>query len=376
MCGYVKQDALGLVQNSAAIMGDGKLIGTTSKFFLPTYGLFEELRYFVPGNPKTDLRVFESDKCRFGVIICEDAWHPEPIQALARLGAEIIFCLASSPARGIGKSEPGGELPIESQWLSLLKAHALMSNVFIAFVNRVGPEDDEFFWGGSTVVSPAGEITGQGKEGRDRLGHRRHRPGRGEEGEEILVVQRLQSRVSRGAARPMTPELEEIVPQSYSINTARVTDYLARRLALYVNEYAGRTKAIVGLSGGVDSAVVAYLSTKAVGPENTHLYLLPSSSTPNEDMEDAKAVVEMLRVPKDNCRLVSIDKHTTELASSLGKRQDRLTVANIKARVRMILLHGFAGVLGWPGGRDRRQVGNHDRVLHEVRRRRRGSCSR
>ena len=164
MCGYVKQDVLGLIQNSAAIMGDGKVIGTTSKFFLPTYGLFEELRYFVPGNAKTDLRVFETDKCRFGVIICEDAWHPEPIQALARLGAEVIFCLASSPARGISKSEPAGELPIESQWLSLLQAHALMSNVFVAFVNRVGPEDDEFFWGGSTLVSPAGEILARAKK--------------------------------------------------------------------------------------------------------------------------------------------------------------------------------------------------------------------
>jgi predicted amidohydrolase len=164
MCGFVKQNSLGLIQNSAAIMGGGKLIGTTSKFFLPIYGLFEELRYFVPGNPKTDLRTFESDNCRFGVIICEDAWHPEPIQALARLGAEIIFCLASSPARGINKTEPAGELPIESQWLSLLKAHALMSNVFVAFVNRVGPEDDEFFWGGSTVVSPTGEILVRAKK--------------------------------------------------------------------------------------------------------------------------------------------------------------------------------------------------------------------
>jgi len=144
----------------------------------------------------------------------------------------------------------------------------------------------------------------------------------------------------------MTPELEEIVPAELRLNTARVSAFLARRLALYVNEYAGRTKAIVGLSGGVDSAVVAYLSAKALGPENTHLYLLPSSSTPPEDMEDAKAVVERLRIPEGNCREVSIEKHTMDLASSLGKRQDRLTVANIKARVRMILLHGFASVLG------------------------------
>lgn len=164
MCGFVKQDSLGLIQNSAAIMGDGKLIGTISKFFLPTYGLFEELRYFVPANPKTDLVAFESKSCKFGVIVCEDAWHPEPVQALARLGAEIVFCLASSPARGISNSEHAGALPIESQWMALLRAHALMNNVFIAFVNRVGPEDDEFFWGGSTLVSPAGEIQAKAKK--------------------------------------------------------------------------------------------------------------------------------------------------------------------------------------------------------------------
>jgi len=144
----------------------------------------------------------------------------------------------------------------------------------------------------------------------------------------------------------VSPELEKIVPSELQINTSRVADFLARRLASYINEYSKRRRTIVGLSGGVDSAVVAYLSTKAVGPENTHLYLLPSNSTPREDMEDAKAVVELLKVPEDNCRLVSIDRHAAELASSLGKRQDRLTLANIKARVRMILLHGFAGVLG------------------------------
>ncbi len=164
ICGYVKQDSLGLIQNSAAIIGDGKVLGSTSKFFLPTYGLFEELRYFLPGNPKIDLKVFPSPKCNFGVIICEDAWHPEPIQALARLGAEVVFCLASSPARGIGRSEPSGVLPIESQWLSLLRAHALMSNVFVAFVNRVGAEDEEFFWGGSTLVSPTGDVVVRAKK--------------------------------------------------------------------------------------------------------------------------------------------------------------------------------------------------------------------
>lgn len=163
ICGLVTQDALGLIRNSAAVLGDGKVLGTTSKFFLPTYGLFEELRYFVPGDPRTELRVFEGGGCRFGVVICEDAWHPEPIQALARLGADVVFCLASSPARGVGRPEQESGLPIQARWLSLLKAHALMNNVFVAFVNRAGPEDEEFFWGGSTLVSPTGDVLAKAK---------------------------------------------------------------------------------------------------------------------------------------------------------------------------------------------------------------------
>lgn len=143
----------------------------------------------------------------------------------------------------------------------------------------------------------------------------------------------------------MTSELDEIVPNELRVDTSRVTGYLARRLSLYLNEHSRRPKAIVGLSGGVDSAVVAYLATKAVGPQNTQLYLLPSCSTPPEDMEDARKVVDFLGVPDANCRLVAIDRVTAELASPLGKRPDRLAVANIKARVRMTLLHGFAGVL-------------------------------
>jgi NAD+ synthase len=143
----------------------------------------------------------------------------------------------------------------------------------------------------------------------------------------------------------LTPGLEEIVPHELQINTARVADYLGRRLALYVRTYSGRRKAIIGLSGGVDSAVVACLATKAVGSENTYLYLLPSNSTPQEDTEDAKSIIQMLGIPKGNTRSITIDRYVSELAASVRSRKDRLIVANIKARVRMTLLHGFAGAL-------------------------------
>ncbi len=162
--GFAKQNDLMFIENAAAVTGDHRILGTTSKFYLPTYGLFEERRYFNPGNPKTELHAFESPACRFGVLICEDAWHPEPVEALARLGAEVVFCIASSPARGVGKSHPKNELQIEEQWTSILKAHAIMNTVFMVFVNRCGPEDEEYFWGGSLVISPQGQIVARAKK--------------------------------------------------------------------------------------------------------------------------------------------------------------------------------------------------------------------
>lgn len=116
------------------------------------------MRYFTPADPSYDLRTFDSGKVRFGVIICEDAWHPEPSEALARMGADVIFCIASSPARGIHQPNAKGELLIERQWKNLLAAHAIMNNAFLVFVNRAGAEDEEYFWGGSMVVSPSGEV--------------------------------------------------------------------------------------------------------------------------------------------------------------------------------------------------------------------------
>ncbi len=167
--GYVRENKPGLIENAAAVVGTNRILGSTAKFYLPTYGLFEEMRYFSSGQPTRDLKVFSIGACRFGVIVCEDAWHPEPAEALARMGCDIIFCISSSPARGIHMTNKRKELPIELQWKTLLGAHALMNNVFMVFVNRAGAEDEEFFWGGSMVISPSGEVMASAKRFRDDL---------------------------------------------------------------------------------------------------------------------------------------------------------------------------------------------------------------
>ncbi len=161
--GFVREDRAGLIENAAAVLHAKAVAGSVAKFYLPTYGLFEEMRYFTAGSPQKDLKSFTANGVRFGVMICEDAWHPEPAEALARIGCDLIFCISSSPARGVHRPNSRGELPIERQWEKLLAAHALMNNAFLIFVNRAGAEDEEYFWGGSMVISPSGEIVAKAK---------------------------------------------------------------------------------------------------------------------------------------------------------------------------------------------------------------------
>jgi predicted amidohydrolase len=155
--GFVEEVRDGVLRNSAAVIGGGRLVATIPKFYLPTYGLFEEGRYFAAGDPLKDLRVIDTPFGRIGVTICEDLWHPEPAEALVRMGAELLICIASSPVRGVGQGTDG-EPWIARAWRSIIEATALMNTVHVVFVNRVGPEDEEYFWGGSMVVGPDGSV--------------------------------------------------------------------------------------------------------------------------------------------------------------------------------------------------------------------------
>lgn len=158
--GCVYEKRIGIYYNSIVVVCDGEIFGFIPKLYLPNYGLFEESRYFKEGSSK-DVKVFEWKGWRFGSVICEDAWHPEPVELLARLGADLVFIHASSPLRGLyGK----GETFIENVWRAIAVTRAVENTVYIAFINRVGEEDEEFFWGGSMVIDPTGEVIAEGKK--------------------------------------------------------------------------------------------------------------------------------------------------------------------------------------------------------------------
>ena len=145
------------IYNSAFIFENGKVFSAHRKNYPPTYGMFEEMRYFSQGK---DVRVFGSKFGKFGILICEDMWHISLPYILAHDGAEIIFSLTASPTRLSGKSE---ELATATVNHEQHRAYARLLSTYIVFANRVGIEDGVNFWGGSQIVGPNGESIAQAK---------------------------------------------------------------------------------------------------------------------------------------------------------------------------------------------------------------------
>ncbi|MGZ5207601.1 MAG: nitrilase-related carbon-nitrogen hydrolase [Sulfuricurvum sp.] len=141
----------GKVYNSALYFSKGELLHIHHKNHLPTYGMFEEGRYFASGDK---IQSFETVYGNAVMVVCEDVWRAQTFATLAALDTDVIYVLANSPARDF--SDEG--LLIESQWDALLKSLALLTRAYVVFVNRVGFEDGLGFWGGSRVITPAGVV--------------------------------------------------------------------------------------------------------------------------------------------------------------------------------------------------------------------------
>lgn len=146
----------------------------------------------------------------------------------------------------------------------------------------------------------------------------------------------------------------EVPIRELRIDPEPVVGYLTKRLRQYVTEIAGKRGGVVGLSGGIDSTVTAYVSVRALGPENVTCMILPSAVTPREDLEDAFEVVSRLGIPERNVRLVEVEPIVSSVVSALDVR-DRVVKGNVTARVRMVLLHAEAAL------RDSLVIGTSDK---------------
>lgn len=149
--------------NSAAFLEGGRIVHTHRKAYLPTYGMFDEGRYFARGG---NFRSFPSRLGTLGILICEDLWHTTSAFLLAQDGAEVLLVPSSSPTKGV---DTGETLPSQEAWLELARVTARFQTVFLAYANRGGFEDGIHFGGGSFAVDPSGRVLARTRSWREEL---------------------------------------------------------------------------------------------------------------------------------------------------------------------------------------------------------------
>ncbi len=284
--------------NSAYIIQD-KQVRTYHKQCLPNYGVFDEKRYFNAGN---EVLVFECQKRKFGVVICEDAWESEPIKAALNHGAQTIISLNASPFQ-IGKYQ---------QRIQTIKQKALQNNVDFIYVNTVGGQDELVFDGGSFVMNSTGDITHQ-----------------------------------LPFFTALTHDLSTPIIQNKSSIEQTIFDALVLSTRDYVQKNGVFNGAIIGLSGGIDSALTLAIAVDALGSEHVQAVMMPYQYTSSMSLEDAKAQASNMNVDYREISIHSIvDSFNTQLSPLFIATDVDTTEQNLQARIRGTLLMAMSNKFG------------------------------
>ncbi|MBN1344618.1 MAG: NAD+ synthase [Phycisphaerae bacterium] len=307
------------LRNSAALCQHGCVLSVHHKSLLPTYDVFDEHRYFEPGPEMSLATVVRNGRpTTLGVSICEDIWnveevigrslyHADPITQLTEAGAHVVVNISASPFT-MDKHETRRRL---------LSAHARKTGCPVVFVNQVGGNDELVFDGASMVVDGRGEVIAQAKAFE----------------EDLLVVDLDSPGESRREPYP-----------------ARVAS-AHRALVLGTRDYVrkcGFREVLVGLSGGIDSAVTACIAAAALGREAVHGVAMPSRYSSEGSIRDARELAENLGI---DFRIIRIDEiHATferELTGHFAGREPDVTEENVQARIRGNVLMALSNKFGW-----------------------------
>jgi NAD+ synthase (glutamine-hydrolysing) len=306
--GYPEYDGA-LIYNSAAILRDGRILANHRKHALPNYAVFDEKRYFTPGHTAT---VAEIDGCRFGLVICEDAWVPEPCGATAAAGAAAILVINGSPFH----------MHQQRQREDVLRERARETSLPVLYVNMVGGQDELVFDGGSVVVDATGAV--------------RFRAPQFDEGLYYVELD-----VAGGAVR---------VPASSPAPELPLVERVYRALVLGTRDYVeknGFPGVVLGLSGGIDSALTLAIAVDALGSDRVHAVMMPSRYTSRMSLEDATAEARRLGVRYDTLSIEPMFEATLGVLRDLfaGLPPDT-TEENIQARCRGVLLMAISNKQG------------------------------
>ena len=299
----------GALFNAYFILNDGRIVSVVEKHHLPNQSVFDEVRIFSSGEIAGPYSVGNT---RIGSPICEDAWHPDVAETLQETGAEFLLVPNGSPYHR-QKSE-------ERQ--NVMVARVIETGLPLIYLNMVGGQDDQVFDGGSFVLNPGGALALQMPMFESAL---------------VDVVLRKQGSgwsAAQGVLAPLPSSLEA----DYHAMVSGLRDYCAK---------SGFPRVLLGLSGGVDSALVAAIAADALGAENLRAVMLPSDYTSEGSLQDAKDLAENLKCRYD---FLPISQGQAAIHDSLAPlfegTQPDLTEENIQSRLRGLFLMALSNKFG------------------------------
>ncbi|MCI0433062.1 MAG: NAD+ synthase [Gemmatimonadetes bacterium] len=332
------------LHNAAAVLHDGSWAATIRKQRLPNYGVFDELRYFKPGAEE---RIFFAGGAWVGVSICEDIWLPDgPVARMAAAGADVIVNINASPYH-------------RGKWRErqrMLATRAADYGVAIAYVNLIGGQDELVFDGGSLVIDPMGEIVAESEMFEEALlicdveleqvfRARLHDPRRRHEVMRVprSVERSVLSSAMQSATTPMVrrdgPVHHDDVEEAYRALVLGTRDYVRKN---------GFRSVVLGLSGGIDSSLVAVIAVDALGADAVTCVSMPSRFSSEGSRVDACALAKTLGIRFLSIPIEPVHASLLDVLAGTfeGCRQD-MTEENLQARVRGTLLMALSNKFGW-----------------------------
>ncbi len=297
------------VANAVAVLRDGQMLGTYHKVMLPNYGVFDENRYFLAGGDPD--RIWESNGVPLGISVCEDIWVPDgPPHRQAVAGARLLLNVSASPFHR-GKAADREDM---------LSARARADRVPLVFVNLVGGQDELVFDGASVVVAADGTIV--------------HRSPQFEEDRFVVDVPLDDDPIVVGDVEPLL----DPIPEIYAALVTALGDYVRKN---------GFTEVVIGLSGGIDSALTAVIAADALGPSAVWGLAMPSRYSSQHSIDDATNLAENLGIRFD---LVPMDEVFSAYLSVLdpifSDTEPGLAEENIQARIRGGILMAVSNKFG------------------------------
>ena len=297
-------------RNALAFLADGEVKGVAFKCDLPNYGVFDEKRVFEPGLGPS---IFEWKGVKLGVPVCEDIWAPGVCADLKARGAEILLVPNGSPFRRLADTERMG----------VARARVAETGLPMVYVNEVGGQDELVFDGGSFALSATGEVV--------------MRLPMFEEATAYTAWEKAADGVWACVEAPM---------DAWVSGPEEVYRAMVLGLRDYVNK-SGFPGVLLGLSGGVDSAIVAVVAADALGPDRVRCFMLPSRYTSQDSLDDAAGCAQRLGVRLDEIAISpAVDAFAEMLTPHYGNRAPDLTEENIQARTRGLALMALSNKLG------------------------------